>query len=257
MKQGIWLVVGTLAAAALAVALVFAGLLACMAPVTTRVLAQATSLDEVSVYTKDELVELACVTRSYVVGTAVGGDLLNAQGNALAAAIEDGRLDAQAMPLNPDELRNSAPHWLARSFRSLPEQLVLDSEASTHLDDCRDVITAAVPVLGVVALVAFALLGACAAKGGRRVLGGALLGAGAGVLGVFVLLGGWALVDFDGFFEVFHGLFFAEGTWKFPWDSLLICMYPDAFWYGMAAVWAATTCLLAAGCVIAGLRLRK
>ncbi len=54
----------------------------------------------------------------------------------------------------------------------------------------------------------------------------------------------WAAVDFMGFFGAFHGLFFPQGNWTFPVDSLLITMYPTHFWMGMGAVWAAVTALL-------------
>jgi uncharacterized membrane protein len=34
------------------------------------------------------------------------------------------------------------------------------------------------------------------------------------------------------FFIAFHRLFFPQGNWSFPADSLLIRLYPDAYWTG-------------------------
>ena len=47
------------------------------------------------------------------------------------------------------------------------------------------------------------------------------------------------LTDFEALFSAFHGLFFAEGTWTFASDSLLIQTFPEAFWATAAGVWAA------------------
>ena len=56
---------------------------------------------------------------------------------------------------------------------------------------------------------------------------------------VLVLLAGLAgTLDFDALFSAFHGLFFAEGTWMFPGDSLLIQTFPEQFWATAAGIWA-------------------
>jgi uncharacterized membrane protein len=47
------------------------------------------------------------------------------------------------------------------------------------------------------------------------------------------------LSNFDALFTAFHGLFFAEGTWTFAADSLLIRTFPEQFWATAAGVWAA------------------
>ena len=78
-----------------------------------------------------------------------------------------------------------------------------------------------------------------AVRVGRRALGGVAQAAGIAVVAVFALLAAWVVVDFNGFFAAFHSLFFANGTWTFSYDSLLITMYPPEFWIGMGAVWLA------------------
>jgi integral membrane protein (TIGR01906 family) len=56
---------------------------------------------------------------------------------------------------------------------------------------------------------------------------------------------GW--LNFDSLFNRMHQLLFAEGTWLFQSNSLLITAYPFEFWIAMAASWAVTIfalCLL-------------
>ena len=134
---------------------------------------------------------------------------------------------------------------------------VLDPEAIEHLDDVFGVLATAEPiVLGVfIAAVLTAVGVGCAS--GRRTFGTVLLCAGLGTIAVFAILGIWAAIDFEGLFAVFHSLFFAQGSWVFSADSLLITMYPEPFWVGMGAIWLATTIAVSAISAIAGLALRR
>jgi integral membrane protein (TIGR01906 family) len=45
-----------------------------------------------------------------------------------------------------------------------------------------------------------------------------------------LVLGVFAAVAFDAAFELFHRVLFPGGNWSFPADSLLIQLYPYAFW---------------------------
>ena len=58
---------------------------------------------------------------------------------------------------------------------------------------------------------------------------------------------GTAVLDFDTFFSAFHGLFFEPGTWTFPSDSVLIRLFPEAFWIAAGASWATLVLVAAAG----------
>jgi len=63
----------------------------------------------------------------------------------------------------------------------------------------------------------------------------------AGAIACVVLVGVAALfgvVSFDALFTWFHSLFFAPGTWQFPADSLLIVLFPEAFWIACGIAWA-------------------
>jgi integral membrane protein (TIGR01906 family) len=50
-----------------------------------------------------------------------------------------------------------------------------------------------------------------------------------------IVLGLFAAFAFDTAFELFHRIFFPGGNWAFPADSLLITLYPYAFWELSAA----------------------
>ena len=53
-------------------------------------------------------------------------------------------------------------------------------------------------------------------------------------LGFFVLLLFFVFVDFTSSFDVFHRVFFPQGNWIFPFDSLLITLFPLSFFIGIS-----------------------
>ena len=213
------------AAASLAITLVAAGFAACAAfPQTTEMLAGAFSGNgnPGTPFSHDELVQAAVATRDYTVGS------------------NDREAEA-----SPDELA------------AAPEEYTLPADALSHLDDVYHVVAGARIGLIVVALVAVAACAHMAVRVGRRALGGVAQAAGIAVVAVFALLAAWVVVDFNGFFAAFHSLFFANGTWTFSYDSLLITMYPPEFWIGMGAVWLAATGLLSIASIVVGALLRR
>ncbi len=84
-----------------------------------------------------------------------------------------------------------------------------------------------------------------------------LVAAGTVVLVAFAGLGIWAAVNFAGFFAAFHGLFFSQGNWTFPYDSLLICSLPTEFWMGMGAIWLLVSVLASVLSIVVGLKVGK
>lgn len=250
-------VLSAVCAVALALTFFACGLVTCCLPITTQVLAGATCNTDKSPYAQDELISLAEATRDFTVddyGRADVGE--EGARDALAREVlEAARVAAD--PASPTADRWSAPARAtlaslgdnagAEGMQTLAEvsqSYALDEAALSHLTDVNEVIARFTPsLLGIAVLAAFCLMATLRLFGARPV-GRALLGAGAGVLAAFLLLGAWALAGFDGFFAAFHSLFFADGTWTFPSDSLLICMYPTAFWMGMGGVWLATSCAL-------------
>lgn len=52
-------------------------------------------------------------------------------------------------------------------------------------------------------------------------------------LGLLILLVGLAGLAWKFFFISFHQIFFPQGNWSFPAESLLINFYPEIFWQAM------------------------
>lgn len=257
-------VVAVISAVALAVSLIAAGFAACAVPdVSTKALASAYSTDDASPFTKDELVAAAVQTKRYTIDdndkAAVYATIaaINAQ-EALAGTAGKGapKIDVTAN-YAAGELSDEQIATLEAAFDAASERYALTPDAVSHLDDVFGVVQAAKWWLLAAVVAACVGCTATAFRGGKRLLGRVLAGAGVSVLAVFALLAAWVAVDFDGFFAQFHSLFFAAGTWTFSWDSLLICMYPPEFWVGMGAIWLVVTVACCVVCITIGRLLRK
>ena len=257
-------VVAVISAAALAVSLIAAGFAACAVPdVSTKALASVYSTDGASPFTKDELVAAAVQTKHYTIDdndkAAVYATIaaINAQ-EALAGTAGKGapKIDATAN-YAAGELSGEQVAALETAFDAASERYVLTLDAVSHLDDVFGVVQAAKWWLLAAVVAACVGCTATAFRGGKRLLGRVLAGAGVSVLAVFALLAAWVAIDFDGFFAQFHSLFFAAGTWTFSWDSLLICMYPPEFWVGMGVIWLVVTVACCVVCITIGRLLRK
>jgi integral membrane protein (TIGR01906 family) len=124
----------------------------------------------------------------------------------------------------------------------LPESIAgvpaFDQSASSHLVDVRRVLLPARSLTLVLAAASAAWL---LLRGKHH----PMLRRMALRLAAYLLAGSVALaalvgtLDFDSFFTWFHGLFFEPGTWVFPYDALLIRIFPLPFWMSAAATWAA------------------
>ena len=221
----------------LAVTLIGAGFAAVAIPdAATATLSRAFSgCDQPNTpFTADELASMAIAGKRYTFDDNDREKLDAAIAEANAAAEADGRAGTLT--------RESAA-------RSLP------ADAISHLDDVYRVASAAKPALAIVAALCIAGLAHVAVRIIRRALGRTLMAGGGLVLAAFFALGAWAAIDFDGLFAAFHSLFFQAGTWTFPYDSLLITLYPTAFWMGMGGIWLAVTCGLSILAVLIGFTL--
>lgn len=225
------------AAVALVGTLVAAGFFVCCIPGSTTALARAFSLDDISPFTKDQLVRAAEVTRDYTIDT-----------NDLDALVE------MLASIN-DEAQTLYAGATREALLQASSKYTLPSNAIVHLDQVFEVVKTARPVLFACIGVSVALIAVLAVRRKRRCCGAALLCGGVAVLLAFAVVGGYALIDFDGFFGIFHSLFFAEGTWKFPYNSLLICMYPEEFWIGMGVIWFGVTALASVVSIAVGRKL--
>lgn len=221
----------------LAVTLIGAGFAAVAIPdAVTATLSRAFSgCDQPNTpFTADEFASMAIAGKHYTFDDNDREKLDAAIAEANVAAEADGRATASTR-------ENAA--------RSLP------ANAISHLDDVYRVASMAKPALAIVAVLCIAGLAHVAVRIGRRALGRTLIAGGGLVLAAFCALGAWAAIDFDGLFAAFHSLFFQAGTWTFPYDSLLITLYPTAFWMGMGGIWLAVTCGLSILAVLIGFTL--
>lgn len=228
------------ATATLAVLLATAGLFVCCARPATLLLAQAVGNDAGSPYGEEALTGLAVLTRDYTVD---GGD---------RAAVLD--TIAQAASDVSPAVAQSADK--AAATEKLGERYTLSEDALDHLDDVRAVLAGVRWALAAMAVAFIAAAAHVLVRCGMREFAAVLRHAALAVAAVFAAAAVWVAVDFDGFFAAFHSLFFADGTWTFSWDSLLICMYPPEFWLGMGALWLGVTLAGCAVCFIMGKLLR-
>jgi len=138
---------------------------------------------------------------------------------------------------------------------------VLSDTERSHMRDVRAVFAS----LYAAAAVALAILGIAFWRAGRQgsrwTRRDAWRGVRFGAIGLVIgtaVAGVIALVAFDVAFEVFHRLFFAQGTYLFdPATSRLVQLFPDAFWSETAIAVGAMILVVASGTAwLAGRRLR-
>jgi integral membrane protein (TIGR01906 family) len=129
-----------------------------------------------------------------------------------------------------------------REYEPLPEIWHglpgFDATAVSHLMDVRRVMDGARIATGVAAALLAGWVGLCVARRRWRPLAGSMRAGAYALLGLLALAGSSAFLDFSTFFAAFHGLFFADGTWTFPYDSMLIRLFPERFWVVSGVAWA-------------------
>ena len=256
--RGIFAVV---VAIALAVAYVAAGLAVCMLPPVTHSLSSVFAKDDLSPYSRAQLVEVADATRDFSFGSHDEAALYR----TVYVVCDDYRqaiLNAGgAMPAdfpNLDAVTDMGSLvQLKTAFADASELYCYSANTVAHLDDCYRLVALAFPVLVVALAVAVVGLVFIGVSGRKRWVGGTLQAAGIVVVLAVLALAIWAIVDFAGFFRTFHQLFFSQGNWEFPYDSLLICALPTEFWMGMGAVWLVVTLVVSALSMFVGRKLRR
>lgn len=238
-------------------------------PATTEKLSLMTSDFEGSPYGHDDLVALAMETRDFTTGDYGRSEFgeAGAENNLATTILERARSSADLSSDTHDRWSAEALSVLDRSDPS-PDATIealyeagseysLNEDAIAHLNDVNDLISRLfMPLLGIAVLAAFCLMVGvryygydCAAH--------ALLYAGCAALVVLLSLGAWALFSFDSMFSALHSIFFPQGNWTFPANSLLIEMYPIGFWVGMGVVWFASSCVISLLSIVFGILMRR
>ena len=135
---------------------------------------------------------------------------------------------------------------------ALSDRYTLPQNALSHLQDCTPIFTTgriSVGVVGGFALVGLIALGFLA---GRKRAGRAMQLGAALVAATLLALAAWVITDFDGLFTWMHQMLFSQGNWTFSASSLLIQLFPEAFWAAMAALWVICSLICAALCGLLG-----
>ena len=135
---------------------------------------------------------------------------------------------------------------------ALSDRYTLPQNALSHLQDCTPIFTTgriSVGVVGGFALVGLIALGFLT---GRKGAGRAMQLGAALVAATLLALAAWAITDFDGLFTWMHQMLFSQGNWTFSASSLLIQLFPEAFWAAMAALWVICSLICAALCGLLG-----
>ena len=122
-----------------------------------------------------------------------------------------------------------------------------------HMIDVKSVYSAAIAVLiGTLLVFIVSLVVMLQSVEGRRALRRGLFGGGLLMLAIIGFLVAMLLVDWERFFDGFHDLFFARGTWVFDYSDSLIRLFPVRFWQDAAltigGMCVAGAVLLLVGC---------
>lgn len=241
----------------LMVAFIAAGLFACLAPVTTQKLADATVTDRISPFSHEQLVDTALAVRDYSFGTGNAELLYNTVRRINVELLSQSSTRLPGAP-SLEALNNArGVDQIKQAFSQADDRYVLDADAVSHLDDVFIVGQIATIAAFVLMLLGLAALLHLVYYRNIRALSTPLIASGSILIAVFAVLGIWAVVDFYGLFTAFHSLFFSEGTWTFSYNSLLICSLPTEFWMGMAFIWLGVTCALSIVSIVIGMLLRN
>ena len=279
-------IIAAIGTVALAFVLFTAGFFVCQLPITTHILSQNTSNYEDSPYALDDLNALAMASRDYTVDPRPAGAsaeethttfntvLMNAATHSATRYLNVGKTDTnelnqakkQTWTSMMDKLGKSRPNdafgqedvnAVAAKMAAVGDSFALNDEAFSHLDDCNALINRIVPMVpiaGAIALACFVLL---LVLRRWRALARMLTIAPLILIVAFAFMASWAIVDFSSFFASFHGIFFPQGNWTFSYESLLICMYPSAFWMAMGALWLAGTAIASIIVLAIGLKFTR
>lgn len=251
----------------IAYALFGAGLVVCTTSQATSFIGNTFAGWEHAVFPEEDMATLAEATRSFSIeGTpeeelydAIYGVLLENNADLLAALgldtsnAETGANTSEADANGTEADSANAQHALrAEEVSAYFDQYSLPANALSHLQDCTPLFQTGRISTGVVAGFGLAGLIALGLLQGRRRVGGTCIAGASLVFALLIILGAWALFNFDSLFTWMHTMLFAQGNWTFPSDSLLIQLFPEAFWAAMAGLWVLTSALSALVVLIIG-----
>lgn len=233
---------------ALAYTLFGLGFVACTTPQATAAIGGTFSDWENSVFPEEDMAAIAEATRAF----SIEGAPIDELSDAIRSALENSNPQlAEAFAASGLDI--AANQGKAASVAgALSDRYTLPQNALSHLQDCTPIFTTgriSVGVVGGFALVGLIALGFLA---GRKGAGRAMQLGAALVAATLLALAAWAITDFDGLFTWMHQMLFSQGNWTFSASSLLIQLFPEAFWAAMAALWVICSLICAALCGLLG-----
>lgn len=245
VKRTLDIVIAGFTALLLAFGLFGSGLVICMLPQATQLMGDNFAGWDDATYPEQTMSQLAEAVRSFSIDNT-GRAMLEA---TVQSALEQNFPEIDQSIRSGDTGRNVAGNLSAGGLGvgNLISIYTLPGSALDHLQDCIPIFTTS--RITIVLSLVFALVGIILLilRRRRKLAGWIMFATPLAVIGIIVVLGVWAFIDFDSLFTQLHGLFFANGTWLFPADSLLITLFPEGFWMGMGITWVAISiiaCLL-------------
>lgn len=240
-KRAIDIIIAALTALLLAFGLFGSGLLVCMMPQTTQLLGNNFAGWESATYPEDTMEELAEAVRSFSVDNTGRSLLESTVKDALVENHPEVEADIRFGGTGGNTSSNSSSGGLGVS--NLISIYTLPQSAIDHLQDCVPVFTTS--RIAIALSLVFALVGTILLiiRRQRKLAGWILFIVPLVVVCIIVALALWAFIDFDSLFAWLHSLFFTGGSWLFPANSLLITLFPEAFWMGMGIVWVGVSIL--------------
>lgn len=232
---------------ALAYTLFGLGFVACTTPQATAAVGGTFSGWGNSVFPKEDMAQIAEATRAF----SIEGTSTDELAAAIYSALEDAKPEL-ANAFAASGLDASDDAGKAAAVGALSDRYTLPANALSHLQDCTPIFTTGRISVGVVGGFALAGLVALGVVAGRKGVGRALKLGAALVAALILALAAWAALDFNGLFTWMHQMLFAQGNWTFSANSLLIQLFPEAFWAAMAGLWIICTLAAAALCGLAG-----
>lgn len=211
------LILKILTTLSLVLTLSLTGLMICIhVPAVTHLLSLATSHNELFGVDSDTMAQAALFTRDFSIGSIDRESLMS----SLAQLGIDGNL--------------------------------LDDEMLNHLSDCTWVFALMTNIfLGTaLATLIFAIL--TLVVSGRGALGKVFVLGGCLTIALLVIFVFALCFGFEEFFTWMHSLFFEGQSWLFDAQSLLISLFPTAFWEQMGVVWVAGTLVATLAVIVIG-----
>ncbi len=105
-----------------------------------------------------------------------------------------------------------------------------DQREMQHMSDVRSLVAGFLVLWGIALVVGAAALFGLRRTASRDSMRIALLRGAQVTIGLIALAGVVMLIDFEFFFDGFHGVFFEGESWQFDDEDTLRRLYPDFFW---------------------------